>query len=153
MSVNYEEKLLIGEEYEDYACHVLWDAGIAIINHKSKYYQRLGENRHDIEIKRDGRFRETGNLYIEYAEKSNPNNPEYVDSGILRKDNSWLWVIGDEKTLWPFSKCILLLLLNATKNGMFIYERKETLTSQGMLVPLCKADQYCWKKIDVETEI
>ena len=54
------------------------------------------------EIKRDGKFRETGNLYIETAEKSHPDKYEFIPSGIMRQDNSWLFVIGDEKTIYIF---------------------------------------------------
>src|SRR3990167_4524764 len=92
------------------------------------------------EIKRDGRFRETGNLYIETAEKSHPNNPAYIPSGIYRADNSWLYVIGDEKEIWIFSVKYLRLLsrrFRVVKNP----------TSMGFLMPTAEADKYSVRKI------
>jgi len=94
------------------------------------------------EIKRDGKFRETGNLYIETAEKSNPDNPAYAASGIYRQDNSWLFVIGDEKTIYIFSTKYLRLLEKR-------YQRKQKPTSIGFLMPIEEADRYCIRKIDL----
>ena len=85
------------------------------------------------EIKRDGKFRETGNIYIETSEKSHPDKPEFTPSGILRKDNSWLYVIGDEKTIYIFSTKYLQLLANR-------YQVKETPTSRGFIMPISEAE-------------
>jgi hypothetical protein len=94
------------------------------------------------EIKRDDNFRKTGNLYLEIAEKSHPSKPEYTPSGIYRPDNSWLFVIGDEKTAYIFSTKYLQLLAER-------YKVVETPTSRGLLMPLADAEKYCIRKIDL----
>jgi len=98
------------------------------------------------EIKRDGRFRETGNLYIEVAEKSHPDRSAFTDSGIMRRDNSWLFVTGDEKTIYIFSTKYLKMLVHTRK-----YKHVEGTTSKGYLMPMADAEKYCIRKIDIET--
>ena len=51
-----------------------------------------GENQFGIEIKNDKMHRKTGNLYIEYQERLRSNGV-WVDSGILKKDNSKYYLI------------------------------------------------------------
>jgi hypothetical protein len=94
------------------------------------------------EIKRDGKFRETGNLYIETCEKSHPDKPSFTPSGIHRKDNSWLFVIGDEKTVYIFSTKYLQMLEKR-------YKPVEKATSKGFLMPLNQAEKYCIRRIDL----
>lgn len=101
-----------------------------------------GENMLGAEIKRDGKFRQTGNLYIETAEKAHPDNPRYVPAGIQREDNSWLYVIGDEQTLFIFSTKYLRLLAGR-------YRVVETPTSIGFLLPVAEAEKYCLRRIDL----
>ncbi len=93
------------------------------------------------EIKRDGKFRETGNLYIEVAEKAHPNNGNYVPSGICREDNSWLYIIGDEKTFYVLSPKILRMMTGR-------YKHVQTPTSKGFLLPVRDAEKYCLLKIE-----
>ena len=100
----YVKKLEEGLEFQDVATTALYQRGIVVVAYSSRRWQdERGENMLGAEIKRDGKFRQTGNLYIETAEKSHPDNPVYVPSGIMRSDNSWLYVIGDEKTLYVLS--------------------------------------------------
>ena len=95
----YVKKLEEGLEFQDVATTALYQRGIVVVAYSSRRWQNeRGENMLGAEIKRDGKFRQTGNLYIETAEKSHPDNPAYVPSGIMRSDNSWLYVIGDEKS-------------------------------------------------------
>jgi len=61
-------------------------------------------------------------------------------SGIMRPDNSWLFVIGDELTFWIFSTKYLRLLKDR-------YKQKTTPTSVGHLMPIPDADRYCLRKI------
>jgi len=85
----YNEKLQQGLEFQDVVTRALYQRGIVVVGYSSRRFQvEQGENMLGAEIKRDGRFRETGNLYIEVAEKSHPDNPAYVSSGIHREDNS-----------------------------------------------------------------
>ncbi|KKK54228.1 hypothetical protein LCGC14_3086860 [marine sediment metagenome] len=140
----YQKKLAQGQELEDFVGVVLYKCGIVTMPFASKLFQQTrGENMLGAEIKNDERFRETGNLYIETAEKSHPNNPNYTPSGIQREDNTWLYVIGDRSCLWIFSKTMLKGLARS-----YNYENKETPTSLGFLLPLADADKYAAKKIE-----
>lgn len=137
----YANKLEQGLEFQDIVTAALYQRGIVVVAYSSRKNQILhGENMLGAEIKRDGKFRETGNLYIEVAEKSHPDNQNYIASGIHRADNSWLYVIGDEKTIYIFSTKYLRLL-------MARYKKVETPTSQGFLLPLSEAEKYCIRKI------
>jgi len=137
----YQNKLEEGLEFQDKVSKELYQRGIVIVGYASKKYQNtVGENMLGAEIKRDGLFRETGNLYIETAEKSHPNNEKYIPSGIYRKDNSWLFVIGDEGIIYIFSTKYLRMLGHR-------YEKKIKTTSKGFLIPLAEAEKYCIRKI------
>lgn len=74
MTEEYKEKFEAGIQYQDWVVEKLYDAGLPIISYSSKKYQNLiGENKAGLEIKFDRNWVKTGNLYIEIAEKSNPN--------------------------------------------------------------------------------
>ena len=49
----------------------------------------------------------TGNIYFEIAEKSDPNNKNYVQSGIFRKDNTISYLIGTENYFFLIKKAAL----------------------------------------------
>ena len=53
----------------------------------------LGENELGIEIKNDTLIKKWGNVYVEYAEKSNSGNYVFIKSGILKDDNSIYFLI------------------------------------------------------------
>lgn len=142
----YAKQLEVGLQFQDVATRALYQRGIVIVGYASRHFQiEHGENMLGAEIKRDGQFRKTGNLYIETAEKSHPDRQEYTASGIHRKDNSWLFVIGDEQTLWIFSTKYLQMLEAR-------YSPVETSTSRGFLMPLAEADKYCIRRIDIEKQ-
>jgi len=139
----YKEKLEEGLQFQDVVTRELYQRGIIVVGYASRKYQNdYGENMLGAEIKRDGMFRETGNLYIETAEKSHPDNLNYIPSGIYRRDNSWLYVIGDEQTIYIFSTKYLRLLEPR-------YKKKTKTTSKGFLMPLRDADRYCIRKIEL----
>lgn len=138
----YKDKLEEGLEFQDVVTTALYQRGIVVVGYASRRYQRLkGENMLGAEIKRDGKFRETGNLYFETAEKSHPDNAAYVPSGIMREDNSWLYVIGDEQTIYIFPVNYLRMLVPR-------YRKVQTPTSRGVLMPVAEADKYCIRRID-----
>jgi len=140
----YAKKLEEGLQFQDVVIKALYQRGIVVVGYTSRRFQcSEGENILGAEIKRDGKFRETGNLYIEVAEKSHPNNDRYVPSGIRREDNSWLFVIGDEGIIYIFSTKYLRMLQPR-------YKSVEKPTSQGFLVPIGEADKYCIRKIELE---
>lgn len=141
----YDDKLAEGQEYQDFICDRLMRGyGICVGQYGSRKYQyEVGESASGIEIKYDKRMRETGNVYFEVAEKSNADNAEYVESGVRRKDNTWLYLIGDYSEALMFSKEQVLKSIYAThdgfreKNGI---RRRQTATSIGYTFPVefCK---------------
>tara|TARA_Y100000310_G_C20689183_1_gene821078 strand:- start:3485 stop:3973 length:489 start_codon:yes stop_codon:yes gene_type:complete len=101
----YDNKRIEGEMYEGFVYTKLEDLlGVKI---KSCDTQReqfdIGENYFGLEIKHDDASERTGNLFVEYQEKSKSTNNNWVHSGILRNDNSWLYLIGNTKALYIFS--------------------------------------------------
>jgi len=139
----YRTQLEKSLEYQDFVMEKLYDVGISLNCYSSiKYQNKKGESRAGIEIKFDDQRKRTGNLYIEYAEKSNPNNKSYVPSGIDRKDNTWLYVIGDYEVIYILSKN----WLQQTKKLKDI-RHVMTATSKGYLYPEVMAQKYFVKII------
>lgn len=139
----YQQKLQQGLEFQDVVTVALYQRGIIVVAYSSQKFQiSKGENMLGAEIKRDGNFRKSGNLYIETAEKSHPDKKYYTPSGIHREDNSWLYVIGDEKTIYIFSGKYLKMLEKR-------YKAVETHTSRGFLMSLPEAEKYCIRRIDL----
>ncbi len=139
MTPYYADKLKEGQEFEDFVQDALARRGIFLGNYTSQKYQlEKGENMLGMEIKRDGRFRDTGNFYIETAEKSHKDKPNWTPSGIMRDDNSWLFCIGDEKGFCVFGHKELqkfCKFVNTGDVGLEGYARiVETLTSKGVAV-------------------
>ena len=143
MTPYYRERLKEGLHYQDFVMEELYKIGLPLISYSSKEYQHtIGENKAGIEIKKDNRWRETGNVYIEMAEKSNPENLNWIPSGIYRKDNTWLYLIGDEGKMFIFSKKQLVCL-----HKKKTLKEVETPTSRGFLLPVEKAEQFYALKI------
>lgn len=144
----YQRQLEDGLQYQDIVTRELYQRGIVVVGYASRRFQNSeGENMLGAEIKHDKLFRGTGNLFIETAEKAHPDRPNYTPSGIHRKDNSWLYVIGDERTIYVFSTKYLRKL--ETVRG---YRTIEKPTSRGFLMPLTQAESYCLRRVDIPEE-
>ncbi|MBQ1790376.1 MAG: hypothetical protein II008_09370 [Oscillospiraceae bacterium] len=105
MNDYYRQHLQMGLEYQDFVIDQLCKHGIFIGAYSSRKYQlEKGESVSGIEIKYDGKMKGTGNLYIEVEEKSDEQVPNYSSSGIFRKDNTWLYLIGNYDEAFMFSK-------------------------------------------------
>ena len=140
----YATNFLRGLEYQDYAFDQLRKMDGMPLFHgayaSEKYQREKGESPSGLEIKYDSRFRETGNLYIEVAEKSDAALPNYTASGIMRDDNSWLYLIGDYDEAFIFAKNLLrAFCVPSNKDIVF----KETPTSQGYLFPIEHVKRKC----------
>lgn len=145
MTPYYKMQLEEGLKYQDFVKHELYKRGVPIVFNDSKYYQcEEGENILGAEIKNDKKFRETGNLYIETAEKSDETNENYVKSGIYRDDNSWLFIIGDYATIYIFGVKHLVFVHNQGK-----YREIEKPTSRGFLYPITQAIPIALQIIDI----
>lgn len=95
-----------GLEFQDFVCNVLAKQGLILQNLSSKKWQyTVGENLQGFEIKQDNRCTETGRLSIEVAEKrANIEDLRWTPSGIMRDDNSWLYIQGNREILFLFAK-------------------------------------------------
>lgn len=134
MTEYYKDKLEKGLEFQDFCIELLLsELGLAITPYCSRAYQiRRGETRQGAEIKYDMRLHETGNLFIEIAEKSSVDMPFYTNSGIYRTDNTWLYVIGDYSKVYIFAKN---LLRHIHKTGRYREIEIKRKTSKGFLLP------------------
>ncbi len=149
MTEEYKEKLKAGQVFQDFVQKQLLKHGIIVmLNTSEKYQNTIGESLSGVEIKLDRRFEETGNLYIEVAEKSDRYNPNYVESGIYRNDNTWLYCIGNYNQVFLIPKKQLQIIHKDYINGQYIgYRRqgikiKKTPTSEGMVIPIDYALKY-----------
>lgn len=134
----YRTQLEKSLEYQDFVMEKLYDIGISLNCYSSiRYQNEKGESRAGIEIKFDDRRKDTGNLYIEYAEKSHPNKKEYVPSGIDRRDNTWLYVQGDYEVIYVIAKTLLKNLKTVKK-----FKHVANATSRGYLLPDADAQKY-----------
>lgn len=116
-------------QFEDFVTDLLLEQGIVITNYKSYEYQcKVGENRTGIEIKYDKKMADTGNIYLEVAERHDPEG-QFVPSGILRNDNSLFYVIGDRHRTYMFIKKYLKAIYKR-------FKRVQTETSIGYLMPV-----------------
>lgn len=94
-----------GIQFQDYVCSVLAKQHIILQNLSSKKYQfKVGENLQGFEIKLDERCTDTGRLSIEVAEKRNTDIPYWTPSGIMRQDNSWIYIQGNKYFIAIFAK-------------------------------------------------
>lgn len=132
MNPYYKEKLKEGKEYEKFIkliFNFFLEKAITIFENKEDQIN-IGESKEGFEIKLDNKFKKTNNLYIEYKEKTDSNNINFVDSGILRKDNTKFWIIGDYKNVFVFNKNVLIEFHNTKQ-----FREVKTETSKGYLIP------------------
>lgn len=153
MTDYYKEKLESGLEYQDFVADQLRKADPCIIlgaYSSRKWQNEHGESASGIEIKHDMKLKETGNIYIEVAEKSNPALREYTPSGIMRVDNTWLYLIGDYERAFLFSKRQLQMVYADEKRWAARGIRKrQTPTSIGFTYPIESAMQgMCLRRFD-----
>lgn len=135
--IDAKEDLEAGNRYEDFASDKLYEVGLPMQTYSSfKWQVEKGESRAGIEIKNDRLFNKTGNLYFETHEKK-PEATEWVESGLLRKDNTVFIFIGDYIKAWLFSKKQLLVLIKNTN-----FKKVETETSKGVLIPIKYFEQH-----------
>lgn len=105
MATNYySTQLEKGQHYQDYVAWRLGAEGIVLNNYQTRQAQWAhGENALGMEIKFDDKFDQTGNLWIEVAEKTDAAKLHWVESGIFRNDRAWLYAIGNYVEMFIFS--------------------------------------------------
>lgn len=127
-----------GLEFQDFVCEQLARRGVVLQNLSSKKYQlQIGENLQGFEIKLDDRCTDTQRLSIEVFEKTRDDPTlEWTPSGILRGDNSWLYIQGNRKILFVFAKRWLLNYYNAT--NPLISEKRGTIKTFYLPFPIAR---------------
>lgn len=144
MNNRYTTDLQRGLEYQDYVfdqLRVMDGMPIFLGAYSSVKYQcGKGESPSGLEIKYDAKFKETGNLFIETAEKSYAEQVSFHPSGAMSEDNSWLYLIGDYDEAFIFSKNLLRALCRKDNPAI---KYRELPTSQGYLFPLDYVKRKC----------
>lgn len=150
----HQDSLETGLQFQDFISEKFPEImGFNISIFQSKKYQiEKGESLQGIEIKYDARStgdctyyknKATNNVGIEVFEKTNKDKKMWTESGILRDDNTWLYVVGNYHQAWLFSKKRLVELYKANR-----YDVRQTLpTIKTMLMPISQADRHCEKKL------
>jgi hypothetical protein len=132
MATNYySAQLERGQEFQDYLAWRLCTEGIPLVNFQSRHAQLArGENALGVEIKFDDKFEQTGNLWIEVAEKTDAKNVAWIPSGICRDDHCWLYAIGNYREVFIFS---IKRLQEIARH--YPVRENDRHTSQGFLLP------------------
>jgi hypothetical protein len=138
----YDHQMEVGQKFQKH-CHLVVEefAGKPVKTYTTKEEQyNIGENDANIEIKNDNEWKNTGNLYIEVAEKQRERSGAYYPSGIYRNDKSIYYLIGDTSVAWLFLKKDLQRIAETL-------HQVTIPTSQGLLLKTYKADKICMAKI------
>ena len=137
--------------FQDHVVRLLFERkGIVLSQFVSGKFQReVGETLQGWEIKNDEKFATTRNLWIEVGEKAKPRDGDYFPSGIMRADNSWMYVIGDYTRVFIFAKRTLVLLAEAKRWPVIENNLK---TSIGFLMPEASVKRYAALVIEAEEE-
>lgn len=140
---NHKDSMEVGHQFQDFIINqFILKYGIVISVYASKKYQfDIGESRQGFEIKYDARSTgdnthlkctATNLVAIEVFEKTHPNNIEWIQSGILRDDNTIFYIIGNYHKAWWIEKRILKEVYNFEK-----YEVRQTKdTMKSLLIPI-----------------
>lgn len=144
-----------GLEFQDFVADLLIrELGFPLTSYCSQKYQwKHGENRQGVEIKLDTRCAgptATGNISFEVAEKRKASVTGWTKSGILREDNTWLYVQGNYHRVFVFGKEILRLLYAKRYVDKV---RVVNGTLKAFLVPIPEAERIALKIFDLENGV
>lgn len=144
-SNEYLELMQEAWEYQDFLSVELNKHGIILQNFSSCKHQIHAENTLGLELKLDRRLKETGNYYIETAEKEREREGAYAPSGIY--SSCWLYGIGNYNALAIFSTNRLQEIHRGLSNDLDPrrypgIELKRTPTSEGFIIPLTTARDF-----------
>ncbi len=142
--MSYENLYEDGLKFQDFCIPIFLQIGMPLMIYGSKEMQLKGENMNGIELKLDRKIKDR--LLIEYQEKSKANNEFWVDSGILKKDNSYLYAVGNEGQIWLLPRKVLVRLFNLYSHGSPVYTRGSSATGRWYYLPIEEADYYCVNK-------
>ena len=139
MTDYYKECLKKGLEYQDFVLDQLRRMdGMPIFlgaYASEKYQYAKGESPSGLEIKFDDKLKETNNLFIEVKEKTDAANENFIDSGIMRNDNSWLYLIGNYEQAFIFSRRVLRAFCDKKNRNVEIKPARQK-TAWGYVFPV-----------------
>lgn len=137
------KNLVLSHRFEIYIDCKFKDRDFDIGLYYGRDGQYNGENAAGIEIKRDMMINKTGNIYIEYSEKHYANNHNWVNSGILKDDNTRFFLIGDIDKYYILQKNDLINIYQRIRENdkeliekgcRFVSANRET--SKGFIIPI-----------------
>ena len=141
-----------GLEFESYIMDWFCSQKNINLSHYTLLKEQInkGENRQGIEIKNDQRFQETGNLFIsverDYGYKK-------YESGIY-KNQSWLYVIGNENEFYIFATKHLKQYYEHNKPQLFDgFKSIKNGVEKGFLLSKKQAERICIEKITKQTKL
>lgn len=147
----HSDSFEIGSEFADFVCMTLAKENIILQNINSQKFQyETGENLQGFEIKFDGPHTRTKRCSIEIAEKSNGFNTNFINSGIYRGDNSWIYIHGNYE-LFFISSIKILRLLHESGKYEEAYYPKDLPTIKKFYLPHEKCFQVCLKYYEFRT--
>lgn len=169
----YLDSLKEGREFEEYCYRWIEVHKRTRITpcHTRDEQNNVGENYFGLEIKLDKMFRTTRRLYIELRERSRVQY-NYTDAGIFRRDNSFLYAVGDREILYVFSKNSLRLFYEQARVSLEAWNQRGRIrsedpgyrivennlkTSWGWLLPIYQVERYqlaadIWKLCPVSSD-
>lgn len=144
----YRNQLEEAQQFQDWVMVELRNRGFIIQVFGSKAFQyKIGETPSHDEIKFDKEALKTPNLWIEFFEKTDPDNLEYVRTGMFR-ENVVRWIHGNYEWVYLFDKMRLLdYIVQEQKKGRFKLRENKRKTSLGVIFPQSEADRICSLKI------
>ncbi len=158
-SAYYIKNLMDSHKLEVYAAHIFktqCDLDIGLFYGSSQQYS-MGETKVGIEIKCDKLSKSTGNYYFEYQERLHASGP-WVNSGLLKNDNTKYYLYGDIGSITLFAKSTLLqfyqdiVIEHKTIPGCMPKSAKRG-TSKGFIVSAQTMKQYALTPAQVAREI
>lgn len=138
-----KDSLENGAQFLDFIMLTLHKGGIVLQPFQSKKYQyEVGESIQGWEVKFDSNCSRTQRLSIEYAEKTSIQR-EWVPSGFMRNDNTWLYIQGNYDFFFLFMKPTLRWLYQMNGKSIFKWEiHEEYGTVKAFYLPLDWAETF-----------
>lgn len=124
----FTEKVQDGGTFEDWVDNTFAEHGLNLGMYNSESGQYNGENELGLEIKKDSKYSDTGNIYIEFQERMRKNQ-RWVNSGILKNDNTRYWIIGTPEKYFIYRKKHLVELYEMFSKE---YEKNKTKIYKGI---------------------
>lgn len=154
----YIENLTLSHKFEVFIDCIFREKGIDIgLYYDTEGQYNKGESKVGIEIKYDNMSLQTGNLYIEYKEKLNAENKNWVNSGIFKNDNTKYFLIGTPKEFFIMRKSDLLELKEKISKKDYTGDCKlkkcRRGTSLGFIIPIKEARSISLEVDEVISEL